>query len=95
MSKIIDELKKNDRVQNQLALYFLFEYGRISLLDDSICTSIKEKAIKPKSNSKIITDDYMISSIDVARKMAKLSVNDLCKFIYGDVKEQKRQERSR
>lgn len=91
MSKILNELKNNDRVQNQIALCFLFEYGRISLQSDSIVETIKSKNM----NNPLITDEYMNSSIETARKMTELSLNDLKKFIYDDVKFEKRQERGR
>jgi len=95
MNKIIDKLKKNDRVQNNLALCFLYEYGRMSLLDDKIYDSIKERTKHQNSKNNIITDDYMFGALDIAREMCGLSLNDLCNFIYQDVKEQKKQERSR
>lgn len=93
MNKILDKLRKNDRLQNNLALCFLYEYGRMSLLDDSIYTSIKERTKKQNSKNNIMTDDYIFGALDIAREMCNLSLNDLCKFIYQDVKEQKKQER--
>lgn len=93
MNKILDKLRKNDRLQNSLALCFLYEYGRMSLLDENIYNSIKERSKNQNTKNNIITDDYMLESLEIAKEMCGLSLNDLCKFIYEDVKEQKRQER--
>ncbi|MBO5376537.1 MAG: hypothetical protein J6A52_06750 [Bacilli bacterium] len=95
MNKIMENLKKNDRLQNNLALLFVYEYGRISLLDESIYTSIKERTKNQNAKNNIIKDDYMFKALEIAREMCGLSLNDLCKYIYQDVKEQKRQERGR
>lgn len=90
----LDDLKKNNRTQNQLALYFLFEYGKETLQNDDELSKMK-KSIKEKNKGKtpILDTDFQIKALDIARVMSNACVNDLCKYIYTDVKEQKRLER--
>ena len=58
--KTVDELLKNDRVQNQLALYYLFEYGKQTLNDNYELSKIKEQ-IKENNKGKnpILSTDYI------------------------------------
>ena len=79
----ISELLKNDRVQNQLALYYLFEYGRKTLKDDNQISKIREQ-VKAKDEGYITTKDYILQTLDIARDMATLSALDLKKFICKD-----------
>ena len=93
--KTIGEILKNDRVQNQLALYFLFEYGKHTLKNDNEIFKIKDQ-IKEKNKGKnpILSTDYIFQAIDIAKDMSNLSVDDLKKFIIKDTKKIKNQERS-
>lgn len=92
----LDDLKKNNKTHNQLALYFLFEYGKEKLKNDDELSKMKE-SIKERNKGKtpILDTDFEIEALDIARQMANASVNDLCKYIYNDVKGQKPKERSR
>ena len=89
----IMELQKNDKTQNQLALYYLFEYGKQTLKYDYEVSTIKDKI---KSNNKgrtpIFSTDYIFGAIDIARDMADMSVNDISKYIYNNEKERKKQK---
>ncbi len=95
MNNILNKLKKNDRVLNHLALCFLYEYGRINLQDENIYSIVKIRTKKENAKNNMITDDYMFSALNIAKEMCSLSLNDLCNFVYQDVKEQKKQERNR
>lgn len=79
----VNELLKNNRVQNQFALYYLFEYGKKTLQDDNQISKIKEQ-IEAKDEGHITTKDYILKVIDIARDMASLSVWDLKEFICKD-----------
>ena len=85
--KTINELLKNDRMQNQLALYFLFEYGKQTLKNKSKMSKIKEK-IKNNNKGKnpILATDYIFQALDIAQDMANLSVNNITNFICKDDK---------
>lgn len=93
--KKLTELLKNDRVQNELALCYLFEYGKQTLKDNYELGRIKD-SIKQNNNSKnpIFTTDYLFETLDIARDMASFSINDLKKYIYENVKLEKKHERS-
>ena len=93
--KTVDELLKNDRVQNQLALYYLFEYGKQTLNDNYELSKIKEQ-IKENNKGKnpILSTDYIFQAIDIAKDMSNLSVADIKKFIIEDTKINKKQERN-
>ena len=95
MEKSIMNLKKNDRVQNQFALYYLLDNGKQNMLDEKFVSDLKESINKRNDNNSIITNDLAIGAVDIAVEMAKYSHQDIYNFIYDDVKEQKRQERSR
>lgn len=92
---ILDELKRNDKVQNSLALYYLFEYGKQTLQDDYKMSDIKKQIKSNLPKNSILDIEYIFKSIEIAKQMADLSVKDISEFIYSNVKEQKRQERSR
>lgn len=92
---ILDELKRNDKVQNSLALYYLFEYGKQTLKDEYKMSDIKKQIKSNLPKNSILDIEYIFKSIEIAKQMADLSVKDISEFIYSNVKEQKRQERSR
>ena len=97
MNNILNELKSNDMVKNKIALCFLLEYGRIGLQRDNIIEGdrIVEKLKSKNMNNPLINDEYLNSSIEVARKMSELSIKEFRKLIYEDMKLEKRQERGR
>lgn len=95
LSEGINKLNKNDRVQNQFALYYLLDYGKKNMLDDSFTSKLKEDIKTRDDKHSIITNEYAIGAIDIAIDMAKLSHQEIYTFIYGEIKEQKRQERIR
>lgn len=93
---ILNNLKKNDKVQNQLALYYLFEYGKQTLQDNYELSGIKEQIEQNnKEKNPIFTTEYIFGAIDIAKEMSKLSVHDLSNYIYSEVKEKRKQERGR
>lgn len=92
---ILDGLKRNDKVQNSLALYYLFEYGKQTLQDDYKMSDIKKQIKSNLPKNSILDIEYIFKSIEIAKQMTDLSVKDISEFIYSNVKEQKRQERSR
>lgn len=92
----IMELQKNDKTQNQLALYYLFEYGRQTLKDDNKVSEIKSEIEKHnKGKTPLLSNEYTFGAIDIAKEMANLSVADLSKFIYNNEKNRIKNERSR
>lgn len=96
MKKVIDKLKSKDRVQQQLVLYYLFEYGKQILADNYEVANIKEQ-IKENNKGKysIFSNEYVFETLDMACELSKLSVHDLSDYIYNTVKEQKKEERGR
>lgn len=96
MENIIDKLKSKDRVQQQLVLYYLFEYGKQTLADRYEVSNIKDQ-IKENNKGKnpIFSTEYVLETIDLASELSKLSVQDLSNYIYNNVKEHKKEERGR
>lgn len=96
MENIIDKLKSKDRVQQQLVLYYLFEYGKQTLANRYEVSNIKDQ-IKENNKGKnpIFSTEYVFETIDMASELSKLSVQDLSNYIYNNVKEHKREERGR
>ena len=96
MDKIIDKLKSKDRVQQQLVLYYLFEYGKQTLADKYEVSNIKDQ-IKENNKGKhpIFSIEYIFETIDMASELSKLSVHDLSNYIYNNVKDHKKEERGR
>ena len=93
--KTVNELLKNDKVQNQLALYYLFEYGKQTLNNNYDLSNIKEQIQENnKGKNSILSTDYMLEAIDIARDMSNLSVADIIKFINEDAKISKHKERN-
>lgn len=89
MNKTLKDIKKNDRVQNQLALYILLQFGRKTILDDKLFSKMRKETGETYENNKFITKEYIQGALDISKDLAKLSHNDIYKFIYNEVKEQK------
>ncbi len=93
--KTVNELLKNDKVQNQLALYYLFEYGKQTLNNNYDLSNIKEQIQENnKGKNSILSTDYIFEAIDIARDMSNLSIADIIKFINEDAKISKHKERN-
>lgn len=95
MGITVKDLKKNDRVQNQFALYYLLDNGKNNLLNDEFFSKFKKDIQDRDDKGSIISNGYAIGALEIARDMASLSHKEIYDFIYDEVKEQKRQERGR
>ncbi len=95
MSKNIMDFKRNDRVQNQFALYFLLDHGIKNMSNDKYVSLLKEEINANDDRGKIIANDYLIGAVDIATEMASFSQQEIMDFIYDDRKFQKKQERGR
>ena len=89
------DLKRNDRVQNQFALYYLLDNGKKNMSDEKFIAELKEAINKNDDKGSIISNGFALGAVDIAIEMAKFSHKEIYDFIYDDIKEQKRQERSR
>lgn len=95
MKKYEEILKGNNPVQNAFALEYLLLNGRDNLLDDVYYQNLQDN-IKSNDDSKsLITNDFALESLQIARDMAKLDTKQLCEYIYDEEKNRKKQERSR
>ncbi len=95
MSKNIMDFKRNDRVQNQFALYFLLDHGIKNMSNDKYVSKLKEEINANDDKGKLIANDYLIGAVDIATEMAGFSQKEIMDFIYDDRKIQKKQERGR
>lgn len=95
MRKYEEILKDNNPVQNAFALEYLLLNGRDNLLDDVYYQNLQDN-IKSNDDSKsLITNDFALESLEIAKDMAKLDTKELCEYIYDEEKYRRKQERSR
>ena len=93
--KSIMDLKRNDKVQNEFALYYLLDNGKQNMLDEKFVSNLKKSINETNDKRSIISNEFAIGAIDISVEMAKYSHKEIYNFIYDDVKEQKNQERCR
>lgn len=72
-------INKDDMVLNELALYFLLEYGRKTLKDDKEYNKLLDKI--DNSPRQLFTPDYQKKALEQSRNFANLSPNDLYNYI--------------
>lgn len=89
MRKSIMDLKRNDRVQNQFALYYLLENGKINMRDEKFTTRYKKSINKNDDKGSIISNEFAIGAVDIAIEMARFSNKEIFDFIYDDIKDEK------
>lgn len=73
------KIKNEDMVLNELALYFLLEYGRKVLKDDMEYNKLLDKI--DNSPRQFFTPDYQKKALEQSRNFANLSPNDLYNYI--------------
>lgn len=95
MKKKLSDIKKNNRVQNQFALYYLLEYGKNNILNEDFLSEIKDEILTMDDTHSVIANEFAIGALNIAKDIASLKYNDICTLIYDNVKEQKKIERGR
>lgn len=95
MKKYEEILKSNNPVQNAFALEYLLLNGRHNLLDDVYYKNLQEDIKNNNDKGSLITNEFALESLEIARDMAKLDTKELCEYIYDEEKYKKKQERSR
>lgn len=93
MKKYEEIIKKNDPVQNALALEYLLLNGRDNLLDDVYYQNLQDNIKDNDDKGSIFTNGYALDSLKLARDMAKLDTKELCEYIYDEEKYKKEQEK--
>ena len=95
MKKYEEFLKRGNDIQNAFAIEYLLDYGRRNLSNDNFFENL-QKDIKSKDDrNSIISNDFTLGAINIARNIAKLESKEIYKYIYQDMKEKQRHERSR
>lgn len=95
MKKYEEILKRNNPVQNALALEYLLLNGRSNLLDNVYYQNLQDDIKSNDDKNSIIANGFALESLKIARDMAKLDTKELSQYIYDKVKEAKRFERNR
>lgn len=83
-----ESLKRNDNPMNLMALQYLLNYGRNSLLNDDFYNEQIKKLEDDYTNEKgnqLLSKDYAIEIIKTSRKMASMEHKDLYDFIQKDI----------
>lgn len=92
MKKYEEIIKRNDPVQNALALEYLLLNGRDNLLDDVYYQNLQDNIKDNDDKGSIFTNGYALESLKIARDMAKLDTKEFCEYIYDEEKYKKEQE---
>ena len=95
MSRYEEILKSNNSVQNAFALEYFFLNGRNNLLDDNYYNRLQDSISKNNDKGSLITNEFALESLKIARDMARLDTRELCKYIYEEEKYRKKQEKER
>jgi len=92
---ILDSLKRNNPVSNTIALEYLFENGRKNLFDDKYYQMLQDKIKNNDDKGSLVTNEFALHSLEVAKEMASLGTTDLCNYIYSTERQKRNQERGR
>ena len=95
MKKYEGILKGNNPVQNAFALEYLLLNGRDNLLDDVYYQNLQDNIKSNDDKGSLVTNDFALELLKIARDMAKLDTKELCEYIYDEEKYRRKQERSR
>lgn len=95
MKKYEEILKGNNPVQNAFALEYLLLNGRDNLLDDGYYQRLQNNIKINDDRRSLVTNEFALESLEIARDMAKLDTKEFCEYIYDEEKYKRRQERSR
>lgn len=87
-------LGKNNPVQNAMAFSYLLENGRKTILNEDYYNKTVEQ-IKNDNRDLLMTPDFQIEVLDIARNMANMKEKDLQNYIYDKVKETRKLEKGR
>lgn len=93
MKEYKNNLKRNDPVQNTMALTILLEKGKENILNDNYFKEML-KSIENKPNA-LMSVEYQKEILDIAKNMAQMENKDLYDYIYDKVKNDRKQERGR
>ena len=93
MREYRNNLKKNDPVQNAMALVILLEKGKENILNDVYFEKILN-SLENKPNA-LMSVEYQKEILYIAKNMAQMENKDLYDFIYDKVKNDRKQERGR
>ncbi len=95
MKKYEEVLKGNNPVQNAFALEYLIRNGRENILDDGYYKNLQDNIKSNDDKGSLVTNEFALESLEIARDMAKLDTKELCEYIYDEEKYKRKQERSR
>lgn len=95
MKKYEEILKRNNPVQNALALEYLLLNGRNNLLDNVYYQNLQDNIRSNDDKNSIIANSFALDSLKIARDMAKLNTKELSQYIYDKVKEERKFEKNR
>lgn len=95
MKKYEEILKGNNPVQNAFALEYLIRNGRENILDDGYYKNLQDNIKSNDDKGSLVTNEFALESLEIARDMAKLDTKELCEYIYDEEKYKRKQERSR
>lgn len=90
-------LRNNDKLMNEMAFSYLIEYGKINILDDEFYK--KELKLQEEKEKGIIglilTPQAKKEIIEIARYMAGMKDKDLKKYVYNEVKAERKMQKER
>lgn len=95
MKKYEEILKRNNPVQNALALEYLLLNGRNNLLDNVYYQNLQDNIRSNDDKNSIIANSFALDSLKIARDMANLNTKELSQYIYDKVKEERKFEKNR
>lgn len=90
-------LRKNSKLMNEMAFSYLIEYGKKNILDDRFFTEqLKLEEEKEKGIvGLIITPEVKKEIMEIARYMAEMKDKDLKKYVYNEVKAERKMQKER
>ncbi len=90
-------LRKNNKLMNEIAFSYLIEFGKRNLLDDEFYK--KELKLQEEKEKGIIglilTPEAKKEIVEIARYMAEMKDKDLKKYVYNEVKAERKMQKER
>lgn len=93
MEKNKDILKRNNPVQNEMALIYVLEHGRINLKNDAFYKTQLDNIEKNRNG--FMTPEFQKEVLKIARDMAQMDTQELYKFIASQNKIRNKNTRER
>lgn len=87
-------LRRNNKLMNNVAFSYLIEYGRQNILDDNFYRNQIQEVENEKKHF-LMTPEFKKEVMEIARYMAKMKDKDLKNYVFDEIKDERKNQRTR